>query len=183
MKKKFQAIVLVSVFIGSWFPIIRYTDAAPSGKPTHPNVLMICIDDLNDWTGFLGGHPDVQTPHMDALARRGRSFINAHCAVPVCSASRISVLSGLAATTHGSYELGPSYAELPTLTDGPTIHNYFKTHGYHTISGGKVLHHGFRGRLSSDIDTSLGRQRSPRPKKPMNRPASWSGSWDWGAYP
>ena len=185
MKKKFQAIVLVflSVFIGAWFPIIRYTDAAPSGKPTHPNVLMICIDDLNDWTGFLGGHPDVQTPHMDALARRGRSFINAHCAVPVCSASRISVLSGLAATTHGSYELGPSYAELPTLTDSPTIHDYFKTHGYHTISGGKVLHHGFRGRLSNDIDTSLGRQRSPRPKKPMNRPASWSGSWDWGAYP
>ncbi|MFT6864662.1 MAG: hypothetical protein ACJAVK_003230 [Akkermansiaceae bacterium] len=30
-----------------------------------PNVLMICIDDLNDWVGFLGGHPDVKTPHMD----------------------------------------------------------------------------------------------------------------------
>jgi hypothetical protein len=48
-----------------------------------PNVLMICIDDLNDWTGFLGGHPEVLTPHMDALAKRGRNFSNAHCAVPV----------------------------------------------------------------------------------------------------
>ncbi len=37
---------------------------------------MICIDDLNDWTGFLGGHPDVLTPHMDKLAKRGRSFAN-----------------------------------------------------------------------------------------------------------
>ena len=67
---------------------------------------MICIDDLNDWTGFLGGHPDVLTPHMDKLAKRGRNFANAHCTVPVCSSSRISVMSGLAATTHGSYEIG-----------------------------------------------------------------------------
>ena len=41
---------------------------------------MICIDDLNDWTGFLGGHPDASTPNMDELAERGRNFSNAHCA-------------------------------------------------------------------------------------------------------
>ena len=82
--------------------------AEQSGKPaSRPNVLMICIDDLNDWTGFLGGQPEAVTPHMDALAKRGRIFANAHCAVPVCSASRASVMSGVAATTHGSYELGP----------------------------------------------------------------------------
>ena len=56
---------------------------------------MICIDDLNDWTGFLRGHPDVSTPNMDELAKRGRNFSNAHCAVPVCSSSRVSVMSGL----------------------------------------------------------------------------------------
>ena len=60
-----------------------------------PNVLMICIDDLNDWVGFLGGHPEAVTPHMDALAKRGRNFANAHCAVPVCSASRASVMLSL----------------------------------------------------------------------------------------
>ncbi len=154
--------------------------AEPSDKP---NVLMICIDDLNDWTGFLGGHPEAITPHMDALAKRGRIFANAHCAVPVCSASRVSVMSGVAATTHGSYELGPKYEQLPALTDVPTIQRYFKNHGYYTMSGGKVLHHGFGGRLAGDIDRSLGRKKSPRPRKPMNRPANWSGAWDWGAYP
>ena len=71
---------------------------------SQPNVLMICIDDLNDWVGFLGGHPQALTPEMDSLAGRGRVFANAHCAVPVCSSSRASVMSGLAATTHGSYE-------------------------------------------------------------------------------
>jgi len=148
-----------------------------------PNVLMICIDDLNDWVGFLGGHPETVTPHMDALAKRGRNFANAHCAVPVCSCSRASVMSGVAATTHGSYEIGPRYEELPALRNIPTIQRYFKDNGYITLAGGKVLHHGFSGRLAGDIDRSLGRKKSPRPGQPMNRPSDWSGAWDWGAHP
>ncbi|MEO1528845.1 MAG: sulfatase [Planctomycetota bacterium] len=148
-----------------------------------PNVLFIAIDDLNDWTGFLGGHSQALTPNMDALAERGRNFANAHCAVPVCSSSRVSVMSGTAATTHGSYELGPKYQDLRALKDVPTIQGYFKRHGYYTIAGGKVLHHGFSGRLANDIDRSLGRAKSPAPKKPLNRPAHWSRAWDWGAYP
>ena len=43
-----------------------------------PNVLMISIDDLNDWTGFLDGHRQALTPHMDKLAKQGRVFANAH---------------------------------------------------------------------------------------------------------
>ncbi|NNJ26380.1 Choline-sulfatase [Planctomycetes bacterium LzC2] len=120
---------------------------------------------------------------MDALALRGRSFANAHCAVPVCSASRVCVMSGVAATTHGSYEIGPRYEELPALADVPTIQRYFKDNGYYTLSGGKVLHHGFSGRLTADIDRSLGRPKSPTPKKPLNRPPHWSKAWDWGAFP
>ncbi len=46
-----------------------------------PNVLFIAIDDLNDWVGHLGGHPDVKTPNLDRLARRGVSFANAHCEI------------------------------------------------------------------------------------------------------
>jgi arylsulfatase A-like enzyme len=152
-----------------------------------PNVLMICIDDLNDWTGFLGGHPDVQTPHMDKLAKSGRNFTNAHCTVPVCSCSRISVMSGLAATTHGSYEIGPPYQGIPLLKDYPTIHRYFKNNGYTTLSGGKVLHHGFSGSLSGDLDQVVGKGPWPnprtRPKVPISRPAEWSKYWDWGPYP
>ena len=158
---------------------------ATAAEPLHskPNVVMVCIDDLNDWVGFLDGHPQAITPNMDALARRGRIFANAHCAVPVCSCSRVSVMSGVAATTHGSYEIGPKYEQLPALAKVPTIQRYFKDNGYYTLSGGKVLHHGFGGRLAEDIDRSLGRKKAPRPKNPMNRPDHWSGAWDWGAYP
>ena len=156
---------------------------AQSDSAKRPNVLLIAIDDLNDWVGFMGGHPDAVTPHMDGLAKRGRYFANAHCAVPVCSPSRVSVMSGVAATTHGSYELGPAYQDLPTFKDVPTMQGYFKEHGYYTLEGGKVLHHGFGGRLADDIDRPLGRPKTPRPKGPMNRPADWSAAWDWGAYP
>ena len=42
------------------------------------NVLMIPVDDLNDWIGVLGGHPQTVTPNIDRLARRGVLFRNAH---------------------------------------------------------------------------------------------------------
>ena len=163
--------------------LLTVTNVSLHAKDTKPNVLMISIDDLNDWTGFLGGYPAVSTPHMDELAKRGRIFANAHCAIPVCSSSRVSVMSGLAATTHGSYEIGPSYQDLPALDEAPTLHRYFKDHGYVTLSGGKVLHHGFGGRLAADIDRDLGRKKSPRPKRSMNSPSGWSRAWDWGKYP
>ena len=167
------AMSLLSIFL---------TAQSQADEPA-PNVLFIAIDDLNDWAGFLGGHPDAQTPHMDALAKRGRNFSNAHCSVPVCSSSRASVMSGVAATTHGSYELGPKYEDLPALADVPTIQQYFKDNGYYTLEGGKVLHHGFGGRLAKGIDRFFGRKKSPRPNKPMSRPSDWSGAWDWGAFP
>jgi hypothetical protein len=51
---------------------------------TPPNVLFIAIDDLNDWTGCLAGHPQALTPNIDRLASRGMLFTNAHCAAPAC---------------------------------------------------------------------------------------------------
>ncbi len=152
-----------------------------AGEVERPNVLMIVIDDLNDWVGALGGHPEAQTPHLDALATRGRLFTNAHCAVPVCSPSRISVFAGLPPTTHGSYELGMAYEQIPRLEEVPTMHRWFKDHGYRTITGGKVLHSGFKGRLASDIDLDLKhRGGGPVPDKPLN----WAKprAWDWGPH-
>ena len=42
--------------------------AACAQAAEKPNILFIAIDDMNDWTGFLGGHPQAQTPKMDKLA-------------------------------------------------------------------------------------------------------------------
>lgn len=42
---------------------------AQSEKPK--NVLFIAVDDLNDWVGFLKGHPNTRTPNMDRLSFYG----------------------------------------------------------------------------------------------------------------
>ena len=45
------------------------TAADPSGRADRPNIVMIAIDDLNDWVEPLSGHPDVKTPAMKRLAQ------------------------------------------------------------------------------------------------------------------
>ena len=60
-----------------------------------PNVIFIIVDDLNDWIGVMGGHPQTKTPYLDALAEDGVLFTNAHCNAPQCGPSRTSLLHGL----------------------------------------------------------------------------------------
>ena len=76
-------------------------------EKAQPNVLLIAIDDLNDWIGCMGGHPQAQTPNMDRLAARGVLFNNAHCQSPVCKPSRASMMTSLYPSTSGVYFLNP----------------------------------------------------------------------------
>ncbi len=58
-----------------------------------PNVLLIAVDDMNDWIGCTGGHPQAKTPNLDRLAEQGVLFTNAHCQSPVCNPLRASVMA------------------------------------------------------------------------------------------
>lgn len=113
-----------------------------------PNVLFIAIDDLNDWIGGLRGHVQAKTPNIDRLMQKSHNFVNAHCAVPVCGPSRNAILSGMAPTTTGWYtnrELGlKNFPEIAEEVMGkiPTLPQYFKQSGYHTMACGKIFHHG-----------------------------------------
>ena len=110
-----------------------------SAFAAQPNVLMIVVDDMNDWVACLGGHPDVKTPNIDRLAARGMLFANAHCAAPVCNASRVATLTGRRPGSTGIYDNSAKWHEaLPNLTSIP---QHFKANGYHVVGGGKVYHH------------------------------------------
>ena len=66
-----------------------------------PNILLILCDDHRyDAMGFMG-HPFIETPHMDRLAREGTHFENAFVTTSLCSPSRASILTGLYAHNHG----------------------------------------------------------------------------------
>jgi arylsulfatase A-like enzyme len=106
-----------------------------------PNVLFIAIDDLNDWTGKLGGHSQTTTPNIDRLADRGVLFANAHCAAPACNPSRAALMTGIAPYRSGVY-VNPQPWK-PVLRDKATLSQHFMQHGYRAIGSGKIFHGGY----------------------------------------
>jgi arylsulfatase A-like enzyme len=117
--------------------------AAPAilrGQARRPNVLMIAVDDWNDWTGCLGGHPQVRTPNVDRLAERGCLFTDAHTAAAICNPSRAAVLTGRRPSTSGVYDNDQPWRI--GMPDTVTLPQYFRANGYKAYGGGKVFHHG-----------------------------------------
>lgn len=111
-------------------------------QPTQqkPNVVFIILDDLNDYVGFLGGHPQTVTPNMDALAARSTSFTDAYPTLPICAPSRASLFSGIQPYRSGSMSFGQWFRN-PVLKNSRTMMEYFRLNGYRTMGAGKVLHH------------------------------------------
>lgn len=147
---------------------------------TRPNVLVITIDDLNDWVGCLGGHPQVKTPHIDRLAKRGVLFANAHVQATYCGPSRVSFLSGRMPQTTGSRDMTP-YSKFDSLKDHPPFPMHFRRRGYDSFGGGKIFHHGLGNGWAKDTWTeTIVSGKNPRPKQPIH----WQKRvWDWGAIP
>ncbi|HBJ88099.1 MAG TPA: iduronate-2-sulfatase, partial [Verrucomicrobiales bacterium] len=79
--------------------------AAPKKRSAYgkPNVLFIIADDLRDYTGWLGGHPQSVTPNMDRLAKLGMRFTNAHCNYALCNPSRASLMTGMLPSSSGVF--------------------------------------------------------------------------------
>ena len=94
-----------------------------------PNVLLIMADDLNDYIGAFGGHPDVKTPNMDRLAASGVQFSNAHTNVPVCQPSRNSLFTGVYPHDSGDFGWTPM-SKQPVLKHNKTMMEYFVENGY-----------------------------------------------------
>ncbi len=98
----------------------------------HRNVIFILADDHRfDALGFLG-HPFLQTPNLDMLARNGAHLKNAFVTTSLCSPSRASILTGLYAHKHRVVDNNnPVRAELVFFPQ------YLQQAGYETAFFGK----------------------------------------------
>ena len=66
------------------------------------NILFIMYDQLRfDYLG-CAGHPHLETPNFDRVARMGVRFTNAYCQSPICGASRMSFYTGRYVSSHGA---------------------------------------------------------------------------------
>ena len=155
-------------------------------KSDKPNVLMILVDDLNDWIGCMGGNPSVRTPNIDRLASRGLLFTNAHCQAPLSGPSRASLLTGLRPSTTGIYGMIPDddiRKASEATTDVLFLPEYFAKNGYHTMGVGKIFHdHAPEGIFHE----SGGREKGFGPILPDGKRFHWKGGYtqtDWGAFP
>jgi arylsulfatase A-like enzyme len=165
------------------FSMLLVCLTAVADQPRRPNVLMICIDDLNDWVGCMGGHPNTKTPNIDRLAAQGTLFLNAHCPAPLCGPARAAILSGLTPATTGIYghildsDLKKSKAE-----DSVFLSNWFSDHGYRTMGRGKIFHENAPDGAFQELFKWQTSAYGPRPEKYFHwkQPGTVT---DWGAYP
>ena len=145
---------------------------AQSGS--RPNVLMIVVDDLNDYQSYLlDGHPQAETPNLDRLARNGTTFQSAYCSSPKSCPSRTSFMSGKWPTYTGVLDndgIQPVFRDNFQLyakdTTVFTLPEVLRDSGYYTVGINKV-YFGWKNPLfDNDFDTLT--------LDPCNRGKSWS---------
>jgi len=148
------------------------------------NVVMIIVDDLNDWIGVMDGHPNTITPNMDRLATEGTLFMNAHATAAICGPSRASVMTGLRPSTSGIYgqlrdrDIKKASAATENIT---FMSEYFSQHGYKTMGIGKIFHNGAPEGSFEDYGGRI-KVFGPHPEKEFVWVSNRTNT-DWGAFP
>lgn len=167
-------------------PVLQAGDNSDSpDRKTKPNVLFIAIDDLNDWVGCLGGHPQAITPNMDRLASQGTVFLDAHVQAPLCNPSRSSVLTGMRPSSTGIYGLVPGIRAVEATKARVSIPQYFRKQGYYTAGFGKVFHDGSipKELQQDEFDVWGPAPGMPIPKEKFVQTPSPIKAMDWGIFP
>lgn len=122
----------------------------------HPHVLLITTD---HWPASLlgcAGHPVIQTPTLDSLARCGIRFTNAYSECPVCIPARRTLMTGLNPRSHGDRTFQTT---LP-MPAAPTLAQSFREAGYQAYAVGKLHVFPQRDRIGFD-DVLLAEEGRP----------------------
>ena len=159
-----------------------------------PNIVLITIDDLNDWVGYLARNNDDHllatlvpdedkrkklvdflTPNLDRLARQSVVFRRAHCTSPLCGPSRVSFLTGMYPSTLGYYDHSNYFRDVvPGADKLITLPQHLKANGYETIEAGKIFHYHRGG------DPSVRSRNQSDPVSWTAQHVCWAGvRWDF----
>ena len=127
--KFFKYIIFLSLFI--------FSQDISSQKKKPKNILFIIVDDLRPELPNYG-RKHIIAPNIEELSKSSVQFNNAFCNIPVCGASRASLLTGVRPNkTRFVNYFSRIDEEMP---DALTLSGLLKDNGYTTISNGKVSH-------------------------------------------
>ena len=107
-------------------------DRQEAAVTVQPNVIIVLADQWRAQATGYAGNPDVQTPHLDALASESVVFNTAVAVLPVCAPFRASLLTGQYPLTHGVF-----YNDKPLRNEALTMAEIYKEAGYQTGYIGK----------------------------------------------
>lgn len=136
IKKLFTYIFALSILLVSCKSSKEKTEATQNQKPM--NVLFIAIDDLRPELNIYGAK-HIKSPNLDKLASESLVFNRAYCNVPVCGASRASLLTSILPTKTRFIDYRAKAQE--DVPNAKTLPGLFKEAGYTSISNGKIFHY------------------------------------------
>lgn len=144
---------LARFFRGIFFCGWAFASSAPhlagaAENPTpRPNFVVILCDDLG-WGDLASyGHPHIRTPHLDRMAQEGIRFTSCYSAAPVCSPSRVGLLTGRNPNRAGVFDWIPETTHRVSAVNSRhlvhlrkeevTLPQLLKNAGYATALSGK----------------------------------------------
>ncbi|MCA9130989.1 MAG: sulfatase [Planctomycetales bacterium] len=151
--------------------------SANNASADRQNILLICVDDLRPELNCYG-MDYIHSPNIDALATRGRLFTRHFVQAPTCGASRSALLTG----RYGPADNDALFKRAAQIRSGkevyPSMPEWFRQHGYTTVSVGKVSHHpGGRGGADWNDDNlpemPQAWDRHLLPAGPWQHPRGW----------
>ena len=106
-------------------------------REERPNIVVVLCDDLGYGDLACYGHPKIKTPHLDRLAGGGIRFTDFYSTAPVCSPSRVGLLTGRSPNRAGVYDWIPGGRSVHMRVSEVTIPQLLKKAGYATCMSGK----------------------------------------------
>ena len=120
------------IFLIPSFFCLSSLQADKKGKP---NVVVILCDDLGYGDLACYGHPKIKTPFLDQMAKDGIRFTDFYSTAPVCSPSRVGLLTGRSPNRAGVYDWIPSGRDVHMRNGGD--HLTFEKSRLCHLHGGK----------------------------------------------
>ena len=144
-------------------------------------MLLINVDDWNDWNSVLKGHSQAITPNIERFAKKGVTFSNAICASPSCVPSRPALFTGIAPSRSGniSNDSGKRPWRFYAGSETVTIPKLFSQNGWTSIGIAKNFHRGD----GPEFDTYIPPFKTTKKLKKVGINLNSSAIWDIADIP